>query len=153
MEALVMKISQWKNADRREAPRVRLQLELAMIYPEHVGRPARSMFHGKTCDISMSGLSIVVDYNIFQEGEVVVVLALPPAYAGAARKVATSTAKITYAIYSSKLAAFKIGLAFRKFRGDGKVLLEAALQHALKEEVMAGMQNPSGRFSALLSNA
>jgi hypothetical protein len=143
-----MKISQWKNADRREGPRGRLQLRLAMIYPQQEDRPARPMFHGKTRDIGMSGISIVVDYNIFQEGEVVVVLALPPAYAGAPRKVVTSTAEMTYAIYSSKLDAFKIGLTFRKFRGNGKALLEAALRHALKEDAVAEMQDPSEGFGA-----
>ena len=144
-----MKTSQWMIADRRETPRGQAQLRLAMIYPQQAGRPARPMFHGKTRDIGMSGLSIVVDYNIFQEGEVVVVLALPPAFAGAPRKVMTATAEMTHAIYSSKLRAFKIGLAFRKFRGIGKALLEAALRHALKGEACADTQRPGGRFSAL----
>ncbi len=96
----------------------------------------------------MSGLSMIVDYNVFQEGEVAVVLALPPACAGASRKVAMSTAEMTYAIHSSKLDAFKIGLAFRKFRGDGKGLLEAVLRYALKDEGVAGLQNPGARFRA-----
>ncbi|MFH1605634.1 MAG: PilZ domain-containing protein [Pseudomonadota bacterium] len=149
----MMKISQWKDADRRGYHRNRLQLKLALIYPQRLDRPDRPMFHGKTCDISMSGLSIVVGYNIFQEGEVAVVLDLPPAYAGAPRKVVTATAEMTYAIYSSKLDAFKIGLAFRKFRGDGKVFLATALRHALKEEVIAGTQDPGGCLSELPSDA
>ena len=136
-----MTISQWEKADRREGPRVRLPLRLALIYPQREVRPARSMFHGKTHDIGMSGLSMVVDYNMFQEGEVTVVLALPLAHAGASRKVVTSTAEMTYAIHSSKLDAFKIGLAFREFRGNGKELLEAALRQALKQEADAGMQD------------
>ncbi len=146
LAALTMKTSRWKNVDRREGPRSRLQLSLAIIYPQHAGRPARPMFHGKTRDFGMSGLSIVVDYNIFQEGEVAVVLALPLAYAGAPRKVVTCTAEMSYAIFSSKLDAFVIGLAFRKFRGNGEMLLEAALRHALKQESIAGTQHPSGRF-------
>jgi hypothetical protein len=106
------------------------------------------MFHGKTHDISMSGLSMVVDYNVFQEGEVAVVLALPPAYEGASRKVVTATAVMTYAVHSSKLDAFKIGLAFREFRGDGKQLLEAALRNALKEQAADAAQNPGTRSRA-----
>jgi hypothetical protein len=108
------------------------------------------MFHGKTRDLGMSGLSIVVDYNVFQEGEVMVVLALPPAYAGAPRKVITSTAVMTHALHSSKLGAFKIGLAFRKFRGNGKALLEAALRRARENETAAAMESPSGRYRARL---
>jgi len=144
----MIRTSQWKNADRRARPRGRLQFKLAMIYPQRVGRPDRPMFHGKTSDISMSGLSIVVDYNIFQEGEVAVALALPPASAGAARKVVTVTGEMTYAIYSSKLDAFKIGIGFRKFRGGGKALLDAALRRALKQEVIVAVQDPGGRFPA-----
>ena len=71
---------------------------------------------------------MVVEYNVFQEGEIALVLALPPEYSGAPRKVVTCTAEITYAIHSSKLGAFKIGFAFREFRGSGKALLEAALR-------------------------
>lgn len=148
MEVVMIEIGQWKNEDRREGSRVRLQLKLAMVYPQYEGRPARPMFHGKTQDIGMSGLSMIVDYNVFQEGEVAVVLALPPACAGASRKVVMSTAEMSYAIHSSKLDAFKIGLAFRKFRGDGKELLEAVLRHALKDEGVAGLQNPGARFRA-----
>jgi hypothetical protein len=133
----------WNKVDRREVPRGRLELKLALIYPERGGRPSRPMFNGKTCDISMSGVSIVVDYNIFQEGEVALALALPRRHAGAARKVVTATAEMTYAIYSSKLQAYKIGLAFRKFRGSGRALLEAALRHALKEADEPACETPT----------
>jgi hypothetical protein len=120
-----------------------LEFKLALIYPERAGQPSRPMFNGKTCDISMSGVSIVVDYNICQEGEVALALALPPPHAGAARKVVTATAEMTYAIYSSKLQAYKIGLAFRKFRGNGKALLEAALRNALNEDAGPESENPT----------
>ena len=140
VNARMIEISKWNNTDRRGVPRGRLQLRLAMIYPEHPDRPPRPMFHGKTCDISMSGLSIVVGYNVAQQGEVAVVLALPPPYPGAPRKVVMSTAVMTYAIYSSKLGAYKIGFSFRNFRGDGKSLLESALRRALKDADDPGTQ-------------
>ncbi len=142
IEAKMTKTSQWKNAERREDPRSPLQLKLVVLYPQIEGRPARPMFHGKAHDISVSGLSLVVDYNVFQEGEVTVVMALPPAHDGAAPKVVTSTAEMSYAIHSSKLDAFKIGFTFHRFRGDGKALLEAALRQASTEESGEGVQNP-----------
>jgi hypothetical protein len=89
----------------------------------------------------MSGLSMSVDYNVFQEGEVTVVLALPPVSAGSARKVVTATAEMSYAIHSSKLDAFKIGLTFREFRGDGKEHLEAALRQALNAQAASGAKD------------
>lgn len=135
----MMQAGEWGDADRREGPRVRLQLGLAVVYPQRPGRPARPMFQGKTHDIGMSGLSVVVDYNVFQEGEVAVVLALPAETAGAARKVVTSTAEISYAIHSSKLDAYKIGFVFREFRRDGKALLEAALRRETNKHGNAGI--------------
>ena len=146
---MAMSMSQRENEDRREGPRVRLQLRLVLIYPQLEGRPARPMFHGKTHDIGLSGLSMVVDYNVFQEGDVTVVLALPPARGATSRKVVTSTAEMTYAIHSSKLDAYKIGLTFREFRGDGKALLETVLRQALKENADAVMQNPGTRSDAI----
>lgn len=141
----VMTASQQKHADRRASLRSHLQLRFAVIYPQQAEGPARPMYHGKTHDLSMSGISMVVDYNVFHEGEVALVLALPLAHPGAARKVVTCSAVMTYAIYSSKLNAFKIGLAFRAFRGDGKAQLEAALRRVHKE---TGRQTRSGRFRA-----
>lgn len=137
----MMEITQgipWENSDRRDGPRIRLRLALAVVYPQRPGRPARPMYQGETHDIGMSGLSMVVDYNVFQDGEVAVVLALPPEFPGAARKVVTSTAEITYAIHSSKLGAFKIGFAFREFRGDGRALLAAALRRELEKDCADG---------------
>jgi len=143
-----MTSSQLKYADRRASPRFNVHFRLAMVYPQYEGRPARPMFHGKTHDISMSGLSMIVDYNVYQEGDVAIVLALPLEYPGATRKVVMSTAAMTYAIHSSKLDAFKIGLVFREFRGDGKELLAAALQRAAKQAGDAAQPTTSARLRA-----
>ena len=148
MKGISMGTSWSQTEDRRESPRVRLQLRLAMIYPQQADRPARPMFHGKTRDIGMSGLSMVVEYNIFQEGEVAVVLALPPADAEAPRRAVAATAEMTYAIHSSKLNAFKIGLTFREFRGDGKQLLEEFLQRATKEAGIDPIRDPYARVKS-----
>jgi len=83
---------------------------------------------------------MVVDYNVFEEGEVALVLALPPAYSAGSQKAVTCTAEMTYAIHSSKLDAFKIGFAFREFRGDGKALLEAVLRRELNKAGDTGIQ-------------
>lgn len=143
-----MTLSQWERKDRREGPRVRLQLRLALVYPQQEGRPARPVFHGKSHDICMSGLSMVAEDNAFYDGEVTVLLALPPVHSWASQKIIAATAEMTYAIHSSKFNGFKIGLVFRAFKGAEKDLLEAALRHALKKAGVAGMQSTSARFSA-----
>lgn len=128
-----MTISQWENADRRGSPRARLHLRLAIVYPQRDGVPVRPIYHGSTHDICMSGLSMLAEENVFHEGEVSVLLSLPPVHNWAAQKAITARALMTYAIHSSKLNAFKVGMRFQEFEEDGKALLQAALRDALSK--------------------
>lgn len=99
----------------------------------------------------MSGLSMIVDENVFDEGKVTILLALPPLHPWASQKIITSIARMTYAIRSSKLNGYKIGVAFLEFKQDGQALLEASLRRALKKAGAAGMQITSARLRARLS--
>lgn len=142
-----MQISQWEKGDRRERPRVFLQLRLAVVYHQYKGRSTPPTYHGRTHDICLSGLSMVIDRSIFHEGEVTVLLALP-LRAGSPPKIITSTAQMTYAIHSTRLKAFKIGMTFLEFRGNGKELLEAAIAHELNKVGVIGTENPGTRSRA-----
>jgi len=135
----------WENADRREVSRVRLQLRLAVIYPQRDGRPNQPIYHAKTHDICLSGLSMVVDDNVYHEGEVTILLALPPVHSWASQKIITATAVMTYAIHSSKLGAYKIGMKFLEFKEDGKRLLQEALQQDLSKTTDGGMRRRGTR--------
>ena len=143
-----MIVSERGIEDRREGPRFDLQLRLAVVYHQRDDAYARPVFHGRTHDICMSGLSIIVDHSIFHDGEVTVLLELPPAHAGAPQKIISSTTQMTYAVHSSKLNAFKIGMTFLEFRSDGRELLEAALRREQKEIGAIGTKYPSARYRA-----
>ncbi len=124
------------------SPRLRLQLRLAIVYPEHEGRPVLPVYHAKTHDVCMSGLSLVADDNVFYEGEVTLVLALPPEHVWAAQKSITATARMTYAIRSSKLNGFKIGMTFLEFKADAKELLQAAILRESGKTDVHEIENP-----------
>lgn len=142
---MALTISQWNNADRRVRPRVVLHLRLAVVYPQRDGGPARPIYHGSSDDVCMSGLSMVAEDNVFHEGKVTVLLALPPVHSWAAQKIITATARMTYVIHSSKLNGFKIGMTFLEFRPDGKELLQVALRRGLKSDGDAGTQDSRAR--------
>ena len=61
---------------------------------------------------------------------------------GASPKIITTLAEMTYAIRSSKLNAFRIGMAFLEFKSDGKELLRAALLHELEKVRVTETENP-----------
>ena len=142
---MTMTISQWDRAERRENPRARLHLRLALVYPQRDGVPVRPIYHGSTHDICMSGLSMLADENVFHEGEVSVLLALPPVHTWASQKIITATASMSYAIHSSKLNAYKIGMTFQGFKEDGRALLLAALRGALNKSDDGDVQIGEGR--------
>lgn len=145
---MVMESSQWEHADRRDKPRARLQLRLAIVYPEHEGRPVQPIYHAKTHDVCMSGLSMIIDDNVFHEGVVTVILTLPPEHGWAAQKTITATARMTYAIHSSKLNGFKIGMTFLQFKEDAKELLQAAILREAGKADDLGIGKPGAGSSS-----
>lgn len=144
LRATAMDADERELADRRGNPRARLRLRLAVVYPQPEGRPSRPIYHGATHDICMSGMSMVAEDNAFHEGRVSVFLALPPAHSWAAQKVIRATVEMTYAIHSTKLNGYKIGMTFVEFQEDGEELLQAALE---RERCKAD-ENQSQRASA-----
>lgn len=118
---------QKKNGEKREAPRAPLHFKVAIVYHQHEDEATRPRYHGRTNDISLKGLSILVGHNIFNEGEVTVLLAIPPAHIGETQKVIEATAKMVYTVFSSEHDTFRIGLEFRKFKRNGDQLLKKVI--------------------------
>lgn len=87
---------------------------------------------------------MIAEDNAFHEGRVTVFLALPPVHSWAAQQVIKATVEMTYAIHSSKLNGYKIGMTFVEFHEDGKELL----QSALARESGKADENQSSRASA-----
>lgn len=95
---------------------------------------------------------MLAEENVFHEGEVSVRLSLPPVHNWAAQKAITARALMTYAIRSSKLNAFKVGMRFQEFEEDGKALLQAALRDALSKSGDSDMQLANDRSGTVRPN-
>lgn len=121
--------------ESREEKRVPLKLNVAIVYHQHEDAATRPTYHGTTNDVSLSGLSVVVHSNVFNTSDVKVLLAIPPEHAGGQQKIVEATAKMIYTVYSSAHDAFRIGMNFRGFKGNGKELLKTAIERrAVKYE-------------------
>lgn len=114
--------------DKREERRIALRLKVAIVYHQHEDAATRPTYHGFTNDISLSGLSVVVADNIFNEGEVTVLLAIPPAHPSGQQKIVEATAKMVYTVLSSEHNAFRIGMRVTGFKRNGKTLLREAFE-------------------------
>lgn len=118
--------------DKRAEPRVSLRFKVAIIYHQHPDQAAKPTFHGLTNDISASGMSVVVENNIFNPDEVTVLIALPPEHMGAPQRVIETTAKMVYTVYSSKHEAFRVGLAFKHFKHNGRQLINDVVSRRIR---------------------
>jgi len=98
--------------------------KVAIVYDHGDKRPT---FHGVTCDISLTGVSILTEHNIFTEEQVTLLLALPPRHHGQPKKVIEIRSAMVYTVHSAGHDMFRIGLSFLHFRDDGRKLLETAL--------------------------
>lgn len=108
--------------NRRLHRRYLVKWRMAIVYE---GGSGKKTFHGRVNEISLSGLSIHCDYNIFYEGKVILLLILPPLNAGTRPKTLEISCRMNYTILSQQL--FRIGLEFLEFQGNDKKLLEDRL--------------------------
>ena len=101
---------------------------MAIIYHHHADESTRPTYHGKTNNVSMTGISVVVSESIFSENEVTVLLAVPSAHYGGTQKIVEATAKMVYTVFSSEYDAFRVGLNFRQFKRNGKEIFENLIE-------------------------
>ena len=111
--------------ERREVPRFRLQVEVTILRHTKHGAAPRPALRGRTIEVSMKGASILLDENLHELGQAAVLLYIPPVHRGAGMKIITAIANLSNSVYSPRHGAFRIGLAFSGFEGNGKAQLQA----------------------------
>lgn len=111
--------------------------KVAIVYDETDGRPA---FHGVTHEISLAGLSLLTDHNLFAEEAITLLLVIPPKHLGQRNKIVEIRARMTYTVHSSGHDQFRIGLRFEHFKGKGGAILEKTL----KERAIAHSSDDTG---------
>ena len=100
------------------------RLRAVIIYEEN-GRPTK--IHGKTQDISTSGVSIVTDYNLASPHPITVCLLIHPGDQMNPPVVFEAQSKIVSSVLSRQQGGFRIGIEFRKIEGDGAQVLHRFL--------------------------
>ena len=114
--------------ERRVEQRYRCRFRCALVYHQHLDVSTRPTYHGTTWDISLSGISFVVGYNVFTDQEITVLLAIPPHRYGEGKRIVECTAVMRHTVYSGEVGDFRIGIAFKNFKGDGRRILRDTLR-------------------------
>ncbi len=117
--------------ERREDRRVPLKMDVSVIFPQHKQTRARPTYYGVSSDISMQGMSIVVEHNIYTNEDVTILIGLTPEHAGGPRKIIEVVAHLIYTVYSPQHYAFRIGAKFKEFKRNGKALLATNIEQRM----------------------
>lgn len=117
--------------ERRTDHRVPLKMDVSVVFPQHKSTRQRPTYHGVTSDISMQGMSIVVEHNIFTDEDVTILIGLTPEHPGGPRKIIEVVAHLVYTVYSPQHYAFRIGAKFKEFKRNGEALLAKNIEQRM----------------------
>ena len=94
------------------------------------------IFHGRTHDVSMFGISILLERNVIFTSEVVVLLAIPPMHQGLKETIVEIQCNLTHSVLDSEHNLFRLGMKFVHFKRDGQRILSDTLskRHIPKPE-------------------
>ncbi len=122
-----------KDLDHRTRFRHPVHWRVAIVNKSSGGN---EIFHGRTNDLSMSGISILLDHNISFTSEVVVLLAIPPMHHGLKETIVEIECSLAHSVLDSVHGQFRFGMKFHYFKGDGKRILSDVLskRHIPKQE-------------------
>jgi hypothetical protein len=85
------------------------------------------IYHGRTFDVSMSGISILLERNMTFTSEVVVLLAIPPIHQGLKETIVEIQCNLTHSVLDSVHSQFRLGMKYIQFKGEGKKILSEVL--------------------------
>jgi hypothetical protein len=124
------------NKEKRESPRYPMRWKVSIVYDHVEDHPT---FHGVTHELSVSGLSLLTDHNIFTDETITVLLAIPPKHQGARNKVIEARARMAYTVHSAGHDQFRIGLEFKQFKDGARAILETSLKERAVAYSAGGM--------------
>lgn len=113
-----------QNLSNREYYRHPLHWRVAIV--------KNGIYHGRTHDLSLTGINILIGRNIFFTSDVIILLSIPPMHY---QEKKTTTVEIQCSVLHTVLdsvhSEFRLGMKFTHFRRDGKRILSDILSKQL----------------------
>ena len=108
------------------APRYIAHWKIAIVYDD--GKGDKEIYYGRTYEVSMTGASILSDHNVFFEGDIYILLALPWFRGKQKERIFRIRGRMVYTILSSEGNQFRTGLQFLSCEKGEAQYIEMALQ-------------------------
>ncbi len=107
--------------EHQSHPRYRVDWRVAIVNEEGKNR---DIFYSRAYDVSLGGVSVLSDDNLFFDNAVVVLLCLPPLLPNGKVKIVEAHSRIVYTVLGASIQQFRLGIQFIKFKGDGQKVLQ-----------------------------
>lgn len=121
--------------DQRKNPRYARHLR-AVIITEENGNLVKT--HGKSQDISLSGASIISEYNLISPHPVTLCLLVHPGDAVTPPMVFEARSRIVSNVLSRQQGGFRTGVEFIQIAGDGDKVLKKYLASSAYRPAQVG---------------
>ena len=119
-----MKHANYGNSDKRNEFRHPFHWRVAIVDKSN---SKNEIYYGQTRDLSLSGVSILLDHNIFFTSDVIILLAIPPIHSGEKETILEIQCNTKYILLDSEYGQFRLGMSFTHFKGEGKDILSNSL--------------------------
>lgn len=119
-EVLPSRIITEGRPEHRSHPRYRVDWRVAIVNEEGANR---DIFYSRAYDVSLGGVSVLSDDNLFFDNAVVVLLCLPPLLPNGRVKIVEAHSRIVYTVLGASIQQFRLGIQFIKFKDDGQKVL------------------------------
>ena len=114
------------------SPRYVAHWKIAVVNVDCSGQ--KEIYHGRTYEVSLTGASILSDHNIFFEGHIIILLALPWYKGKQKEKIIEIKGRMVYTIFSSEGYQFRTGLQFLSCKEGEAHYIEKALRDKRRVE-------------------
>jgi len=126
-EAAAPSPPQAPKIEQRTYPRHLIDWRVAVVNENDADRKT---YHGRACNISLGGVSILCEHNIFFAESVILLLSMPSRSPGSRPRIIEVTSQTLHTVLVLNQPQFRIGFRFLKFKRDGKRRLEEYLTQA-----------------------
>lgn len=116
--------------DKRVYKRYPFRWPVALVF-DHGER--RATFHGATRELSMGGCSLLTDYNIYSSQPLTLLISLPADNPLGRRQVLEMRVRMCYTLLAAGEDRFRCGIEFISFKGEGKQLLQEAIDKRIPQ--------------------
>ncbi|MGB4468539.1 MAG: PilZ domain-containing protein [Azovibrio sp.] len=118
--------------ENRVHKRFHFHWPVALVFDHFKDKAKNTTYHGTTHELSLSGCSLLTDYNVYSNHPLTLLISLPAESPLGKRKVLEIRARMCYTLLACDIDRFRSGIEFMNFKGDARHQLQQAIESRIQ---------------------